>query len=163
MWYRSYLASPFWKIIKMCGAHLFLLWAREKVGWWLIWKLQWRTPQITTLKHFSGLFVVLLGQKLLKLGQKRAKNQPKYLNLAIKLERKALETPFWYQTKALHEHNLNKLFWQQINICTVSKSPKNTIFGSKIAISWPPSNLNMTTFNIRPTPKIFFDTLHYPY
>ena len=94
--------------------------------------------------------MVLLGQKLLKLGQKRAINQP---NLAIELERKVLETPFWYQTKALHEHNLNKLFWQQINI--LSKSPKNTIFGSKIAISRPLINLNMTTFNIRPTPKIF--------
>ena len=35
-------------------------------------------------------------------------NFPEFL--AIKLERKVLETPFWYQTKALHEHSQNKLF-----------------------------------------------------
>ena len=100
---------------------------------------------LTTLKHFSGRFVVLLGQKHLKLGQKRAQNKPEDPNLAIKLERKVLETPFWYQTKALHEQSLNKLFWQQINIHKVSKSPKNTIFGSKTAISRPLINLKFNT------------------
>ena len=92
-----------------------------------------------------------------------AKNQPKNTNLTIKLERKVLQTPFWYQTKALHEQNQNKLLWAQTNNYKVLKSPKNTIFGSKIAISRPLINLNMTTFNIRPTPKIFFGTLHYPF
>ena len=85
-----------------------------------------------------------------------AKNQPKNTNLTIKLERKVLQTPFWYQTKALHEQNPNKLLWAQTNNYKVLKSPKNTIFGSKIAISRPLINLNITTFNIRPTPKIFF-------
>ena len=99
--------------------------------------------------------MVLLGQKHLKLGQKRAQNQPEDPNLTIKLERKVLETPFWYQTKALHEHSLNKLFWQQINMHKVSTSPKSTIFGSKTAISRPLINLKITTFNIKPTPKIF--------
>ena len=75
-------------------------------------------------------------------------------NLAIKWERKVLETPFWYQTKGLQEQSLNKLFWQQIHIHKVSKSPKNTIFGSKTAISRPLINLKMTTFSIKPTPKI---------
>ena len=56
-------------------------------------------------------------------------NFPEFL--AIKWERKVLETQFWYQKKALLEQNLNKLLWQQINIHKVSKSPKNTIFGSK--------------------------------
>ncbi len=93
----------------------------SKVEGWLMAHLEATMIPITnnhfkTRFSFSGLFVVLLGQKLLKLGQKRAKNQPKYPNLAIKLERKVLETPFWYQPKALHEHNLNKLFRQQINI-----------------------------------------------
>ena len=49
-------------------------------------------------------------------------NFPEFL--AIKWERKVLETQFWYQKKALLEQNLNKLFWQQINIHKVSKSPK---------------------------------------
>ena len=106
--------------------------------------------------------MVLLGQKHLKLGQNRAKNQPEDPNLTIKLERKVLETLFRYQTKALHEYHLNKLFWEQINIHKVSKSPKNTIFGSKIAISKPLINLNMTTLNIKPLQK-YFSTLHYPY
>ena len=126
-------------------------------------KLDWCSPQITTLKHLSVWFVVFLGQKHLKLGVFRAQNQPEDPNLAIKLERKVLETPFWYQTKALHEQSLNKLFWQQINIHKVSKSPKNTIFGLKTAISRPLINLKITTFNIKPTPKIFFGTVHYPY
>ena len=37
----------------------------------------------------------------------------------------------------------------------MSKSPKNTIFGSKTAISRPLINLKINTFNIKPTPKIF--------
>ena len=53
-------------------------------------------------KTLSGRFVVLLGQKHPKLGVFRAQNQPEYPNLTIKLELKVLETPFWYQTKALH-------------------------------------------------------------
>ena len=88
-------------------------------------------------------------------------NFPEFL--AIKWERKVLETQFWYKKKALLEQNLSKLFWQQINIHKVSKNPKNTIFGSKIAISRPLINLKMTTFNIIPASKMFFGTLHNPY
>ena len=45
----------------------------------------------------------------------------------------------------------------------VSKSAKNTIFGSEKAISRPLINLKINTFNIKPTPKIFFGIVHYPY
>ena len=103
------------------------------------------------------------GPKTPKIRSKKPKNQPKNPNFAIKWERKVLETQFWYQTKALNEQNLNKLLWRQLNEYKVSKSQQNMILGSKIAISRPPINLNMTTFNIRPTPKIFFGTLHNPY
>ncbi len=108
----------------------------SKVEVWLMAHLE-ATLMHTTNNHFKTLFGAICGftgQKLLKLGHKIAKNQPKYPNLAIRLERKVLETPF------LHKH---------------MQSVKNTIFGSKIAISRPLINLNMTTFNIRPTPKIF--------
>ena len=109
-----------------------------------------------TLMHKNYQQIAL---KMAKMSQ--IVNFPEFL--AIKLERKLLQTPFWYQPKALHEHSQNKLFWQQINMHKVSTSPKNTIFGSKTAISRPLINLKITTFNIKPTPKIFFGTVHYPY
>ena len=124
------------------------------------------TMMLSTNNHFKTLLRAICGftgPKTPKIRPKRALNQPEDPNLAIKWERKVLETPFWYQTKGLQEQSLNKLFWQQINIHKVSKSPKNTIFGSKTAISRPLINLKINTFNIKPTPKIFFGTVHYPY
>ena len=124
------------------------------------------TMMLSTNNHFKALLRAICGftgPKTPKIRPKMALNQPEDPNLAIKLERKVLETPFWYQTKALHEQSLNKLFWQQINVHKVSKSPKNMIFGSKTAISRPLINLKINTFKIKPTPKIFFGTVHYPY
>ena len=103
------------------------------------------------------------GLKTTKNSPKKPQSQPDGQFLAIKWECKVLETWFWYQKKALHEQNKNKLLWGQTNEYKVSKSPKNTIFGSKIAVSRHAINLNITTFNVRPTPKIFFGTLHNPY
>ena len=62
---------------------------------------------LPTYNHFKTLFSVICGFTGLKtpktiLGVFKAQNQPEDPNLAIKFERKVLETPFWYQTKALH-------------------------------------------------------------
>ena len=95
----------------------------------------------TTNNHFKTLFRAICGftgLKTPKIRPKKARNQLKYPNLAIKLERKVLETPF------LHKH-----------MQSVQNVPKTDPQLTSIS--------NMTTFNIRPTPKIFFDTLHYPY
>ena len=64
------------------------------------------TLMLTTNNHFKTLFSVICsfsGPKTPKIKCFWAQNQPEDPNLAIKLERKVLETPFWYQTKALHE------------------------------------------------------------
>jgi len=83
--------------------------------------------------------------------------------LAIKWERKVLETQIWYQKKALVEQNQNKVLWEQLNNYNMLKSPKNTIFSPKIAISRPQLTSNMTTFHFGYTPKMFFGTLQTPY
>ena len=92
-------------------------------GWWMA------SMHITNsrFKTFFRASCGFIGPKTPKIRPKRAQNQPEDPNLAIKLERKVLETPFWYQTKALHEQSLNKLFWQQINIHkhSVQKSQKH--------------------------------------
>ena len=51
----------------------------------------------TTNNHFKTLFRAICGfirLKTPKIRPKRARNQPKYPNLAIKFEHKVLETPF---------------------------------------------------------------------
>ena len=40
---------------------------------------------------------------------KKALKSAEWSNFGHKWERKVLETQFWYQKKALHEHNQNKL------------------------------------------------------
>ena len=105
-------------------------------GWWMASIFQC-TMHITN-SHFKTFFRASCSFT----GPKTPKIRPKK---GPKAAQRGPRDTVWYQTKALHEHSVNKLFWQQINIHKVPTSAKNTIFGSKTAIFRPLINLKMTT------------------
>ena len=114
-------------------------------GWWMASIFQ--CTMYITNSHFKTFFRASCSFT----GPKTPKIRPKK---GPKAAQRGPRDTVWYQTKALHEHSVNKLFWQQINIHKVPTSAKNTIFGSKTAIFRPLINLKMTTFSIKPTLKI---------
>ena len=129
-----------------CITHYYIISDVSKLeGWWMASIFQC-TMHITN-SHFKTFFRASCSFT----GPKTPKIRPKK---GPKAAQRGPRDTVWYQTKALHEHSVNKLFWQQINIHKVPTSAKNTIFGSKTAIFRPLINLKMTTFSIKPTLKI---------